>query len=73
MRQSGRRDVFSVDRLLEIGRTLSAGFDFLRVDAYVRGSEVIVGELTSFPDAGLVRMEPKECDAWLGSFFKAGG
>jgi len=57
-----------LEDMKSIARRLAVDFDFLRVDLYIHDGKVIVGELTSFPDAGLAPFTP-ERDRWLGAFF----
>lgn len=58
-----------IARLLEIARTLSAGFPFLRVDFYVSGVDVFVGELTSFPSNCTKSFRPAPADLLLAQLF----
>jgi TupA-like ATPgrasp len=58
-------------KMMEVACKVSAGLNFLRVDLYVLGDRIVIGELTNFPDAGNSRIEPMSRDYWLGSFFDA--
>lgn len=58
----------------QAARTLAAelghGLDFVRVDTYIVGERVLIGELTNYPTNGTGRYEPRHVDRWLGSFWK---
>jgi len=59
-------------KMTNLARILSTDFNFLRVDMYVLGDRIVLGELTNFPDAGAVPIKPTSRDDWLGSFFQTG-
>jgi hypothetical protein len=48
--------------MLAICETLTAGFKFIRVDFYVAGGAVLVGELTSFPSNCVHDFRPRDAD-----------
>lgn len=48
----------ALPKLLEFAERLAAPFEFLRVDFYLLGERVLVGELTSSPGAGFGRYYP---------------
>lgn len=54
--------------MIDYAEKLSSDFDFIRVDFYDLGNQVILGELTNYPAAGFERL-PKEFDEYLGSFW----
>ena len=56
--------------ILEKARTLSFGLDFVRVDFLVTSQAFKIGEITSFPTAGLGRWKNSKIDHELGAFFK---
>jgi hypothetical protein len=56
--------------IVALSRTLSAGFDFLRVDFYISGGEVIVGELTSYPSNCVHDIRPPEADRIVAALFE---
>jgi hypothetical protein len=58
--------------LVEFAERLAAPFEFLRVDFYVLGDRVLVGELTSSPGAGFGRYYPKSFGETLGSYWVLG-
>ena len=59
-------------QMLEVASKLSAPFDLMRVDLYVRGDEFRVGELTSCPGGGLELVFPAASDAMLGGLLLGG-
>lgn len=55
--------------ILDIAATLSAGFDFMRVDFYVADGRVLVGEMTSFPTNCTAPFKPASADLTLARLF----
>jgi hypothetical protein len=45
----------NLDKMIEYAKTLSLGFDFVRVDLYDTGDKVFFGEMTFTPQGGLLR------------------
>jgi len=56
----------NLDKAIEISEKLSAGVSFLRVDLYLPGEEVYVGELTNYPGNGFAKIIPPSFDRALG-------
>lgn len=52
--------------LLECARALGAGWDFMRIDLYADGEDVVFGEYTPYPGSGLERFRPRAYDEELG-------
>lgn len=65
--EAPRPDVLG--EMIELAERLAAPLDFLRVDFYVIGSRIVVGELTSYPGAGASLVDPAEFDLELGSWW----
>ncbi|MFO7571619.1 MAG: ATP-grasp fold amidoligase family protein, partial [Gaiellaceae bacterium] len=59
----------NLPEMVELAERLAAPLDFLRVDFFVVGSRVVVGELTSYPGAGASLVDPEEFDLELGSWW----
>jgi hypothetical protein len=57
-------------RLVDIAERLSEGFSSLRVDCYVVGNAITVGELTPYTYAGLGKWNPPELDEMLGRLWR---
>ena len=57
-----------LEKMLEIAARLSQPFPFLRVDMYVRGAEVKVGELTNCPHNASRPFSPPSVEFTLGRF-----
>lgn len=55
--------------MLDYAEQLSKDFDFVRVDFYDLGKNVLLGEMTNYPMAGFKRM-PIEVDEELGNMWK---
>jgi hypothetical protein len=58
-------------RLIDIAERLSESFSSLRVDCYIMGSLIAVGELTPYTYAGLGKWNPPELDEMLGRLWRA--
>lgn len=56
-------------RMVEVAKALSSGFPFLRVDLYVVGDQLLVGELTSFPTNCTIPFRPDAADRRIASLF----
>jgi hypothetical protein len=52
-----------LDEMIRLAETLAAETDFLRVDMFLLGDRIVVGELTNFPAAGIARWDPPDL-AW---------
>ena len=55
--------------MLHVAQELSAPFPFVRVDLYSTRTEMRVGELTFFPEAGSGLLKPAEAEFTLGEHF----
>lgn len=55
--------------MIAIARKLARAFCFVRIDLYVIGHKVYVGELTHLPENGKGRFYPKQADFQLSSLF----
>jgi len=49
----------SLPEMLKVAKDLSQGIDFIRVDLYAINGRVIFGELTNYPNGGLVEIRPR--------------
>ena len=59
-----------LNEMLEISTKLSDGIPFLRVDFYVVGDKLYIGETTFFPGAGFGKWAPEGTDERLGNLLK---
>lgn len=59
-----------LEDMLALARQLCAGLDFLRVDFYLPGRELFVGELTLYPGGGFDKYRPDSFDVELGSMWR---
>ena len=55
--------------LVSTAEKLGADFDFIRVDLYLVGDKVFLGEMTPYAIGGIEPFDPRGADAWLGSFW----
>jgi teichuronopeptide biosynthesis TupA-like protein len=58
-----------LEEMLGAAVALARGTDLLRVDFYLPGDRLVVGELTSYPWGGTVRLEPDEAEHRVGSWW----
>ncbi|HUN55444.1 MAG TPA: ATP-grasp fold amidoligase family protein [Smithella sp.] len=58
----------NLNLMIDIARTLSQGFPFMRVDLYSVKGEITFGELTFYPDNGLNPFTPDEYNYFFGDF-----
>ena len=56
--------------LLEAAKIIAAGFDFLRVDLYIEGDQVYLGEVTAYAGGGLEPFEPRSADLDIGNVWR---
>ncbi|MCS7469801.1 hypothetical protein NZK35_24375 [Stieleria sp. ICT_E10.1] len=56
-------------RMIELAETLAEPFEFLRVDYYVIGEQLYIGELTNYPGAGFERFIPSGYAWEIGKFW----
>jgi len=59
----------TLEKMLDIARTLSADFPFVRVDLYSIHGKIIFGEMTYFPWSGYMQFTPDTFDFELGAKF----
>lgn len=55
--------------LLSIAARLSDGYRFLRVDCYIVGTDILIGELTQFPTNCTVPFRPETADRIIARLF----
>jgi hypothetical protein len=60
----------NLEQAIEIAETLSAAFNFIRVDLYLMENNIYFGELTNYPGNGFVQFSPKSFDYKTGSLLK---
>lgn len=58
------------DEMIEISKTLSKKFPFVRVDLYEVNGKIYFGELTFFPGNGMEEFSPNEYDEIVGKYIK---
>lgn len=56
--------------MVEIAKTLAGDYPFIRVDLYSIDGNTIFGELTFYPDSGIIPFTPDDYNFHLGSLFK---
>ena len=59
-----------LDEMLRLASRLAKDLLFARVDFYYHNEKIIFGEITFYPDGGLTKFEPAECDYELGQQLK---
>lgn len=58
------------EAMRDIARQLAEGFPFIRVDLYCVQGRIYFGELTFYPDSGMVPFTPDHYNRVFGDFFK---
>lgn len=70
-RYQGQIDLpHNFDKIIRVAESLSAEFDFIRVDLYNVGDKIYFGELTCYPSGGTARFVPEEYDFIFGKKWK---
>jgi hypothetical protein len=59
--------------MLELSRRIGAHFSYVRVDFYITDDGLKIGELTTYPAAGLGIYRPDDADARLGAMLRETG
>ena len=60
---------YGFEKMIEIARSISKDFPFVRVDFYSINNKVYIGELTFYPWSGCVQFKPDSFDYELGKCF----
>ncbi len=58
------------DEMISLAERVGAGFDHLRVDFLVCDDRIFAGEVSLYPQSGMVPMEPDSYDLWLGEHWR---
>jgi len=59
-------------QMIKLAEILGRDFDFARIDLYLVEGKIFFGELTHYPNAGLVGFRPREFDRVLGDVWRQG-
>ena len=57
------------DEMIDVATRLSEGFPFIRVDLYSVNNRIYFGELTFYPDNGIVPFSPDKYNYFFGNLF----
>jgi hypothetical protein len=57
------------DAMIAVAKKLCKGFPFVRVDLYLVKDQIIFGELTFYPDGGLIPFTPDNYNLFFGNYF----
>lgn len=55
-----------LDEMIDIAKKLSKGLPFLRVDFFLSGGKIYVGEITFFPVGGYESFDTPDTQLWMG-------
>ena len=58
------------DEMLSLAERIGAGFDHIRVDFLASGNRFFAGEVSLYPQSGMVPMDPDSYDLWLGEHWR---
>ena len=56
----------NLDKMIEIAEEIGSNFDFVRVDLYAPAGDILFGEVTFYPGAGIEKFVPQEWDYKFG-------
>ena len=59
-----------LEQMLQLSKTLSKGFPFIRTDWYVINNRLYFSEYTFYSDSGMAKFQPEEWDRKLGKWIK---
>lgn len=59
-----------LDLMLDYARKLSEDFKFVRVDFYIVGENIFLGELTFTPDGGIFNYKDRKTEIYWGNQIK---
>ena len=59
-------------QMIGLAEVLGRDFDFARIDLYLIDGKIFFGEVTHYPNAGLVEFRPREFDRVLGDVWRKG-
>ena len=57
------------ESMISVAEKLCKGFPFVRVDLYSVKDQIIFGELTFYPDGGLMPFSPDHYNLFFGNYF----
>lgn len=60
----------NLSEMLSIVRTLAKGHSFIRIDLYITPNNILFGELTFYPNAGIGRFTSQEWEEKVGDMIK---
>jgi hypothetical protein len=55
--------------MIDTASLISKPFEFMRVDYYVSGNTLLIGECTFFPEGGMGLFDNKDQDEQIGAMF----
>lgn len=58
------------DKMIELVKILAKQFTLIRIDLYNANGKIFFGEITFYPNSGMVRINPTEADIKLGKMLK---
>lgn len=67
-----RQPPAQLHEMMRVAEALGRDFEFARIDLYLVRGEIFFGEVTHYPNAGLVPFKPREFDRVLGDVLRKG-
>jgi hypothetical protein len=61
-----------LSEMIELAEVLAQDFEFARIDLYLVDGKIFFGEVTHYPNAGLIGFKPREFDRVLGEVWRKG-
>jgi hypothetical protein len=68
-----RQQPAELGEMIRIAEVLGHDFEFARIDLYLIDGKIFFGEVTHYPNRGLVPFKPREFDRVLGDLWRRGG
>jgi TupA-like ATPgrasp/PilZ domain len=67
-----RKPPVQLGEMIGLAEKLAQGFEFARIDLYLIEGKIFFGEVTHYPNAGLIGFKPREFDRVLGDVWRKG-
>jgi hypothetical protein len=68
-----RQQPAELGEMIRIAEVLGHDFEFARIDLYLIDGKIFFGEVTHYPNRGLMPFKPREFDRVLGDLWRRGG
>ncbi len=59
-----------LEEILDVSLKVAENFEYARVDWYILGERMYIGEITQYPGGGLLKFIPEKYDVFCGAFWE---